>query len=53
MPWHQQAKKDVIPAKSFEELVKALIRRCPNGETHYAESIVFATEYIGCGSETC
>ncbi len=35
MPWHQQAKKDVIPAKSFGELEIASIRRYPNGGTLY------------------
>jgi len=33
MPWHQQAMKDAIPAKSFGELEKALTRRSPNGAT--------------------
>ena len=35
MPWHQKAKKDAKPAKSFGELEKAMTRRCPNGETRW------------------
>ena len=35
MPWHRQAKKDVLPAKSSGESVGIVTRRCPNGETRY------------------
>jgi hypothetical protein len=35
MPWHQQAMKDAIPAKSLGELDKALTRGYPNGATQW------------------
>ncbi len=30
---------------------QAMIRRCPNGETHYGKPIVFIPEYIGYEGE--
>ena len=47
MPWQLEAMKDVVGYEKLRGAVKqALIRRCPNGETHPA-CWVFLTEYIG------
>ena len=46
MPWQLEAMKDVVGYEKLRGAVKqALIRRCPNGETHLFE--VSLTEYIG------
>ena len=46
MPWQLEAMKDVVGNEMLRGAVKqALIRRCPNGETHLFE--VSLTEYIG------
>ena len=40
MPWRLQAMKDVVACEKLRGAGKrALIRRCPNGETHSAMSI--------------
>ena len=40
MPWRLQAMKDVVACDKLRGAGKrALIRRCPNGETHSAMSI--------------
>jgi hypothetical protein len=47
MPWQPEAKKDVVDCEKSRGAVKqALIRECPNGETHSA-CRVSLTEYIG------
>ena len=47
MPWQLDAMKDVEGYEKLRGAVKqALIRRCPNGETHPA-CWVSLTEYIG------
>ena len=47
MPWQLEAMKDVVGHESLRGAVKhALIRRCPNGETHPA-CWVSLTEFIG------
>ena len=46
MPRRLQAMKDVVGCEKSRGAVKqALIRECPNGETHLFE--VSITEYIG------
>ena len=37
--------------KLREAVNRAMIRRCPNGETHYGKPIVSISEYIGYGGE--
>ena len=40
--------KEAVDCHKLRGAVKqALIRRCPNGETHYGEPIVPLPEYIG------
>ena len=47
MPWQLEAMKDVVGYEKLRGAVKqALIRRCPNGETHPA-CWVSLIEYIG------
>ena len=46
MPWHRQAKKDVLPAKSYGEPEGVLIRRCPNGGTQRSNPPLSMYEYI-------
>ena len=47
MPWQLEAMKDVVGYEKLRGAVKqALIRRCPNGETHPA-CWVSLTEYKG------
>ena len=51
MPWQLEAMKDVVGYEKLRGAVKqALIRRCPNGETHPA-CWVSLTEYIGKGGK--
>ena len=46
MPWRLQAMKDVVVYENFRGAGKqALIRKCPNGETHPLR--VSISEYIG------
>ena len=46
MPWQLEAMKDVVACEKLRGAGKqALIRRCPNGETH--PLWVSLTEYIG------
>lgn len=46
MPWQPEAMKDAVGGEMPRGVVKhALIRGCPNGETHLFE--VSLTEYIG------
>lgn len=48
MPRHQEAMKEVEDCCKLRGAVnQALIRRFPNGETHYVEDIVSMPEYIG------
>ena len=53
MPWHQKAKKDVIPAISFGELDKKLragdVRMGEPDESHISLSW---SQSIGSGGET-
>ena len=52
MPWQLEAMKDVVGYEKLRGAVKqALIRRCPNGETHPA-CWVSLTEYIGKERQT-
>ncbi len=47
MPWQLEAMKDVVGYEKLRGAVKqALIRRCPNGETHLIYQVSH-TEYIG------
>ena len=47
MPWQLEAMKDVVGYEKLRGAVKqALIRRCPNGETHLIYQVSL-TEYIG------
>ncbi len=47
MPWRSQAMKDVVACEKLRGAGKqALIRRCPNGETHGSNAVP-VTEYIG------
>ena len=47
MPWQLEAMKDVVGYEKLRGAVKqALIRRCPNGETHPA-CRVSVSEFIG------
>ena len=51
MPWQLEAMKDVVDCDKSRGAVKqALIRGCPNGETHPA-CRVSHTEYIGMRGE--
>ena len=51
MPWQPEAMKDVVGHERPRGAVKqALIRGCPNGETHLIYQVSL-TEYIGKGSE--
>ncbi len=46
MPWRSQAMKDVVACEKLRGAGKqALIRRCPNGETH-ASNGVPVSEFI-------
>ena len=53
MPWQLEAMKDV---GACEKLLgvgnQTLIRRYPNGETHWARAQYPLTEYIGLGKRT-
>ena len=52
MPWQLEAMKDVVDYEKLRGAVKhALIRRCPNGETHSIYRVSY-TEYIGIRGET-
>ena len=47
MPWQPEATKDVVDCEKRRGAVKqALIRRCPNGETHSVYRVSL-TEFIG------
>ncbi len=51
MPWQLEAMKDVVGYEKLRGAVKhALIRRCPNGETHPVYWVSY-TEYIGMRGE--
>ena len=48
MPWYQEAMKEAEDCHKLREAVnQALIRRCPNGETHSSEPRVLLSEHIG------
>ena len=48
MPWHLEAMKDVGNCDKLRGAVtQALIRRSPNGKTHFVEDEVSHTEFIG------
>ena len=48
MPWQPEAMKDVVGYDKPRGAAKqALIRGCPNGETHEREPLVPIAEYIG------
>ena len=52
MPWHQEATKEVVGCCKLRGAAKqALIRRFPNGETHWDEVPVSLLEYIEQGGE--
>ena len=52
MPWHQEAKKEAEDCQKLRGAVnQALIRRFPNGGTHYGKPIVSSSEFIGWRSE--
>jgi hypothetical protein len=52
MPWHQEAMKEAEDCHKLRGAVNlALIRRCPNGETHLGKPKIFISEYIGYESE--
>ncbi len=52
MPWYQEAMKEAEGGQTLRGAVnQAMIRRYPNGETHYGKAIVFISEYIGYESE--
>lgn len=52
MPWYQEAMKEAEDCHKLRGAVnRALIRRCPNGETHFGKPKVFTSEHIGCKSE--
>lgn len=52
MPWHQEAMKGAEGCHKLRGAVnQALIRRCPNGETHLGKPKIFFSEYIGKKSE--
>jgi hypothetical protein len=47
MPWHQEAMKEAEGCHKLRGAVnRAMIRRCPNEETHFGEPKVFIFEYI-------
>ena len=51
MPWQPEAMKDAVGSEMPRGVVKhALIRGCPNGETHSVYR-VSCTEYIGVRGE--
>ena len=51
MPWQPEAMKDAVGSEIPRGAVKqALIRGCPNGETHPIYRVL-CTEYIGAQSE--
>ena len=51
MPWQPEAMKDAVGSEMPRGAVKqALIRGCPNGETHLIYQVSL-TEFIGKGSE--
>ncbi len=48
MPWHQQSMKDVEDCVKPRGVVNhALIRGCPNEETHTEKLCIPMSEYIG------
>jgi hypothetical protein len=48
MPWHQEAMKEAEDCHKPRGAVnQALIRGCPNGETHLSEPKIFLSEFIG------
>ena len=48
MPWQKQAMKDVASCDKLRGAAhRRLIRRFPNGETHYGKTVVHPAEYIG------
>jgi hypothetical protein len=50
MPWQPEAMKDAVGSEIPRGAVKqALIRGCPNGETHLIYQVL-CTEYIGVQS---
>jgi hypothetical protein len=52
MPWYQEAMKEVEDCHKLRGAVnQALIRRCPNGETHISEPNVLISQLIGYKSE--
>ena len=52
MPWHQEAMKEAEGCHKLRGAVnQAMIRRSPNGETHYGKPVVFISEFIGYESE--
>ncbi len=52
MPWYQEAMKEAEGCHKLRGAVnQAMIRRFPNGETHYGKTIVFISEFIGYESE--
>ena len=53
MPWHLLAKKDVEGCEKLREAAKqAMIRRCPNGETHRLfMGPVLTGQFIACQGE--
>jgi hypothetical protein len=53
MPWHLEAMKDVGNCDKLRGAVtQAIIRRSPNGKTHFVEDEVPHTEYIGVLEQT-
>jgi hypothetical protein len=52
MPWYQETMKEAVGCHKLRGAVKrALIRRCPNGETHHGKPMVLISEYIGYEGE--
>jgi hypothetical protein len=48
MPWHQEAMKEVEGCHKLRGAVnQAMIRRCPNGETHPGKPRILLSEHIG------
>ena len=53
MSWHREATKDVVACDKLREAGKrALIRRCPNGETQLHDLQLLTAECIGGAERT-
>ena len=53
MSWHREATKDVVACDKLREAGKrALIRRCPNGETQLHDLQLLRAECIGAAERT-